>query len=125
MDVESADGLGVTGTIVASVFAGLLGLGVGTITTFTHRQYPPFGLIVGLTVIAALIVGFRLVFQSRIVAGAAALGVLLAIAILALPGAGGSVVVADGVLGYVWVIGTPLIAATALVWPQKRRPVTE
>ena len=120
-DAHDADRLGLTATIIASVFAVLIGAGVGVITTFTHRQLPPLGLIAGLLIVGALIAGFRLVFGSRIIAGAAGLGVLVAVAVLALPGAGGSVVVADGVLGYVWVLGTPLIAVAVLAWPGIRR----
>ena len=117
--------MGLTATIIASAFAAVIGAGVGVITTFTHRQLPPIGIIAGLAIVAALIAGFRLVFDSRIIAGAAALGVLFAIAALALPGAGGSVVVADGVLGYVWVLGAPLIAVAVLLWPGSRRRTSE
>jgi N-acetyl-1-D-myo-inositol-2-amino-2-deoxy-alpha-D-glucopyranoside deacetylase len=117
-DSRDADRLGLTATIIASVFAAVIGVGVGIITTFTHRLLPPLGLIVGLLIVGALVAGFRLVFDSRIIAGAAALGILVAVAVLALPGAGGSVVVSDGILGYIWVLGTPLIAATVVVWPR-------
>ncbi len=125
MDAAESDRLGVAATIIASVFAALIGIGVGLITTFTHRQLPPIGIIAGLVIVAALIAGFRLVFDSRIIAGAAALGVLSAIAVLAIPGAGGSVVVSDGILGYIWVLGTPLIAAVVLVWPRIGRRTSE
>jgi hypothetical protein len=124
-DVQDADGLGLGTTIIASVFAAIIGAGVGIITTFTHRQLPPLGLIAGLLIIGALVAGFRLAFDSRIIAGSAALGVLAAVAVLALPGAGGSVVVADGILGYVWVLGTPLLAATMVLWPGFRRRASE
>jgi hypothetical protein len=124
-DSRGEDGLGLTATIIASVFAAVIGAGVGIITTFTHRLLPPLGLILGLLIVGALIAGFRLVFDSRIIAGAAALGVLGAVAVLALPGAGGSVIVSDGILGYIWVLGTPLIAATVVVWPGFRRRATE
>jgi hypothetical protein len=119
------DRLGLTATIIASVFAAIIGFGVGIITTFTHRQLPPLGIIAGLVIVGALIAGFRLVFGSRIIAGAAAVGVLVAIAVLALPGVGGSVVVADGILGYLWVIGTPLIAVAVLAWPGIRPRASE
>jgi N-acetyl-1-D-myo-inositol-2-amino-2-deoxy-alpha-D-glucopyranoside deacetylase len=109
---------GLGSTVIACVFAALLGAAVGMITTFTHRQLPPWGAIAGLLIIGALVMGFRLVFDSRIVAGAAALGVLAAIAVLALPGAGGSVVVADGWLGYLWVFGAPAVVLVALAWPR-------
>jgi hypothetical protein len=111
--------------VIACTFAALLGAAVGTITTFTHRQLPPWGAIAGLLIIGALVAGFRLVFDSRIVAGAAAVGVLVSIAVLALPGAGGSVVVADGWLGYLWVLGAPIMALVVLAWPRMRRAPNE
>ncbi len=119
------EGLGTGGTIIASVFAFLLGAGTGIITTFTHRQFPPFGIILGILVITALLVGFRLVFGSRIIAAAAALGVVGAIAVLALPTASGSVVITDGTLGYIWVIVPTLIGAAVVAWPQARVHATE
>ena len=124
-DTHDTERLGLSATIIASAFAAVIGAGVGVITTFTHRQLPPLGLIAGLLIIAALVAGFRLAFDSRIIAGAAGLGVLAAVAVLALPGAGGSVVVADGALGYVWVLGVPLIVATVVAWPGFRRRATE
>jgi N-acetyl-1-D-myo-inositol-2-amino-2-deoxy-alpha-D-glucopyranoside deacetylase len=124
-EAPDEDRLGLTATIIASTFAAVIGLGVGLITTFTHRLLPPVGLIAGLLIVGALVAGFRLVFDSRIVAAAAALGVLVAVAILALPGAGGSVVVADGIIGYVWVLGTPLIAAAVVLWPGIRPRANE
>ena len=124
-DTHDTERLGLSATIIASAFAAVIGAGVGVITTFTHRQLPPLGLIAGLLIVAALVAGFRLAFDSRIIAGAAGLGVLAAVAVLALPGAGGSVVVADGALGYVWVLGVPLIVATVVAWPGFRRRATE
>lgn len=119
------DRLSVPATAVASGFAALIAAGVGVITTFTHRQFPPLGLIAGLLIVGALVAGFRLVFDSRIVAGAAAFGVVAAIAVLALPGAGGSVVVTDSPLGYAWILGPPLISVVVLAWPRMGRRATE
>ena len=125
MSSDSAEQLTVTATAIASGFAAIIGAGVGVITTFTHRQFPPIGLIAGLLIVGALVTGFRLVFDSRIVAGAAAFGIVGAIAVLALPGAGGSVVVTDSALGYAWVLGPPVIAIAVLAWPRIRRQPTE
>jgi N-acetyl-1-D-myo-inositol-2-amino-2-deoxy-alpha-D-glucopyranoside deacetylase len=126
MESESGtERLGLWSGLIACVFAALIGAAVGTITTFTHRQLPPWGAIAGLLIIGALIAGFRLVFDSRLVAGAAAAGVLAAVAVLALPGAGGSVVVTDSWLGYLWVLGTPVVALVAVLWPRIRRASNE
>ncbi len=116
-----AEPLGIGATVLSSVFAILVGIVVGTITTFTHRQFAPWGLVAGLVVVVALVLGFRLVFESRIVGAAAAVGVVAASATLALPGAGGSVLVLNDLLGWIWAIGPALLAAIAVAWPRPRR----
>jgi N-acetyl-1-D-myo-inositol-2-amino-2-deoxy-alpha-D-glucopyranoside deacetylase len=107
-------------TVVASVFAFAIGVAVGFITTFTYRQLPPVGLIAGLVVILALVTGFRLVFGSRVIAAAAAAGAVAAIALLMLPGAGGTAFVIADALGYVWAAGPALLCAAAVAWPRPR-----
>jgi N-acetyl-1-D-myo-inositol-2-amino-2-deoxy-alpha-D-glucopyranoside deacetylase len=104
----------------ASVFALVIGGAAGFITTFTHHQYVPWGLIGGLLVIAGLITGFRLVFDSRIIAGAGALGALAGIGLLALPGIGGSVLVVDDPLGWIWAVAPAALAVTVVAWPRRR-----
>jgi hypothetical protein len=114
--------LGAGATLLSSVFAALVGIVVGLITTFTHSQFAPWGLVAGLAIVAALIGGFRLVFGSRVVGAAAALGVLGAAAALALPGAGGTVLTLDGITGWVWALGPAVIALIVLLLPRRRRP---
>ncbi|MEP6842480.1 MAG: hypothetical protein ABJA11_03095 [Pseudolysinimonas sp.] len=113
--------LGAGATVLSSVFAILVGVVVGVITTFTHAQLAPWGLIVGLIIVVALVGGFRLVFDSRVVGGAAALGVIGASVALALPGAGGTALALDGLLGYVWAFGPAVIALIVLVLPRRAR----
>jgi N-acetyl-1-D-myo-inositol-2-amino-2-deoxy-alpha-D-glucopyranoside deacetylase len=103
--------------VLASIFALVIGFAAGFITTFTHRGLPPWGLVAGLAVILALVLGFRLVFASRIIGAAAAVGAIGATALLMLPGAGGTAFVIDDPLGYAWAIGPSVLAAVALVWP--------
>lgn len=103
--------------VLASIFALAIGVAVGFITTFTHRGLPPWGLVAGLAVILALVLGFRLVFASRIIGAAAAIGAIGATALLMLPGAGGTAFVIDDPIGYAWAIGPSVLAVIALVWP--------
>ena len=102
---------------LASLFAVVIGFAVGFITTFTHRGLPPWGLVAGLAIILALIAGFRLVFASRIIGAASAIGVIGATALLMLPGAGGTVFVVDDPIGYVWAIAPTVLAVLALAVP--------
>ncbi|MES1169570.1 MAG: hypothetical protein ABUL47_02660 [Leifsonia sp.] len=113
--------LGAGATLLSSVFAVLVGIVVGVITTFTHSLLAPWGLIAGLAIVAALIGGFRLVFGSRVVGAAAALGILGAAAALALPGAGGTVLTLDGITGWAWALGPAAIAVIVLLLPRGRR----
>ena len=109
-------------TALASVFGIVIGGAVGLVTTFTHHQFAPWGLIRGLLVVGALIAGFRLIFASRVIAAASALGVLGATAALVLiPGAGGTALVVDDVIGWIWAIAPTVIAVAVVVWPARRR----
>jgi N-acetyl-1-D-myo-inositol-2-amino-2-deoxy-alpha-D-glucopyranoside deacetylase len=112
--------LGPGATLLSSLFAVLVGLIVGVITTFTHAQFLPWGLIAGLLVVVALVLGFRLVFDSRVVGAAAGLGVVAASAALALPGAGGTVLVLSSPAGWIWALGPAILSAVALLWPRPR-----
>jgi hypothetical protein len=112
---SEAEPLGVGGTALSSIFGLLVGIVVGVITTFTHALLAPWGLIAGLAIVAALVGGFRLVFASRVVGAAAAVGVIGASAVLALPGAGGTALALDGPLGYLWAFGPAVIAAIVLL----------
>ena len=112
--------LGVGATLLSSVFALLVGGVVGVITTFTHRQFLPWGLIAGLVIVLALVIGFRLVFGSRVVGGAAAIGVIAAGAVLTLPGAGGAVLVINDLPGWSWALGPAILSAIAIAWPRPR-----
>jgi hypothetical protein len=114
------DRAGALTVALASVFALAIGVAVGFVTTFTHHQYVPWGLVAGLIVIVALVVGFRLVFDSRVIAAAAGVGVLASLGLLTMPGVGGSVLVFDDPIGYIWAIAPPLLIAAAVAWPRPR-----
>ena len=108
------------GRIGIAVVAVAVGAMVGVVTTFAHRQLPPWGLLGGLLIIAALLVGARLAFGGRLVAGAAAVGVVGAVLVLTLQSTGGAVLVADDPLGTAWTLGVAIIAVVALAWPRPR-----
>jgi N-acetyl-1-D-myo-inositol-2-amino-2-deoxy-alpha-D-glucopyranoside deacetylase len=116
---RDADRMGVGAAVVSCVFAFVIGGIAGLLTTFAHAQLAPWGLVAGFAVAAALVAGFRLVFASRLVGGAAAIGFLVAGALLAVPGAGAPVLRFDGPIGWLWAIVPVLIALAALVppWP--------
>lgn len=110
------------------MLAFLLGAGTGFVLTFAHRQFPvevlgftlPLGLLGALTIVAALVTGFRLAFGDRWVALAAGAGVVLGAAVLSLPGAGGSLVVLGDAQGITWTFGPALLTLLVVAWPASR-----
>lgn len=103
--------------VLASLFAFVIGVAIGFVTTFTHRELPPWGLVAGLAIVAAAVLGFRLVFSSRIIGAAAAIGAIGSTALLTLPGAGGTAFAPSDPIGYTWAIAPSVLALVALVWP--------
>ena len=125
-DVHADRGTGTGALVLSCLFALVVGAIAGLITTFAHAQLAPWGIVGGLAIAAAIVLGFRLVFGSRLVGAAAAIGFVAGAVALAFPGAGAPVLVLDGPLGWVWTIGAPAIAVAALVqpwpdgWPGRR-----
>lgn len=119
---------GLATRIVTGILALILGVFVGATLTVAHQAVVtiagvrvPWGIIAAIVITTALVVGLRIVFETRIVAGIASLGLLGASAFLALQSSGGSILVPDNVAGYVWTFAPVLIAGLALAWPQVRR----
>ncbi len=114
------------------LLAALIGLVYGAVATIGHRQsfelggvVVPWGVVAGLLGVAALLLGIRLVAGGRWAAAAAGVGVIAIVALLSLPGPGGSVLIASGLVGTVWSVGPALIAVLIIAWPslpQRRRP---
>lgn len=122
---------GILSRIAEGVAAFALGVAVGGIGTFAHQLvwnelgFPlPIGLIAGLVAVALLLTGIRIALESRLLAALAALGIVVVIGILALPGVNGSVLLPDNLGGVVWAVGPTLIGAVVLGWPRlgKLRP---
>lgn len=115
--------------LLGYLLAGLIGCVFGTVGTVAHRievvagGVPiPIGLVLGLAMVTALLLGFRLVLRDRYCAASAAVGLLFAIAALTLPGAGGSVLFPDSILSLLWTILPTLVAVTVLAWPRLPKP---
>lgn len=96
-----------------------LGLWVGALFTLAHRD--PVLLAVGLVAVAALLGGLRLGSTRRVPAIGGAVGIVVAIGVLAQRGPGGSIVVQNDTVGWVWQLGAVLVAAVVLAWPRIAR----
>ncbi|WP_127793894.1 histidinol dehydrogenase [Agromyces sp. LHK192] len=112
------------GGVVAAIVGLAVGLLYGAIGTIGHRHHwrfdevvIPWGLVLALAGVAALLIGIRLLYPGRLIAGAAALGVIVSVAVLSLPGVGGSVLVPATIEGTIWTIAPAVIGVLVVAWP--------
>ncbi|MBC7589929.1 MAG: PIG-L family deacetylase [Salinibacterium sp.] len=115
--------------VAALVVATLLGAFTGVTLTAAHQAAVaigsvtiPWGIIAAVAITAAILIGMRVVFETRLVAGCAAVGLLGASALLAIQTSGGSVLVPANTAGYTWTFVPVVIAAIVLAWPRFTRP---
>jgi N-acetyl-1-D-myo-inositol-2-amino-2-deoxy-alpha-D-glucopyranoside deacetylase len=116
---------GIVGQIVTCLIAAVLGVFAGIILTVSHQAtvqvgdaVVPWGIITAIILTGMLLAGLRLVFGTRVVPAAAAVGLLAAATLLALPSAGGSILVPDTVTGYIWTFSPVIITSLVLAWPR-------
>jgi hypothetical protein len=116
--------------LVGYLLALVVGAAYGAIGTVAHVNSisvfgvsVPLGLMIAVIGAGALLIGLRLVFDDRIAALCAAVGMVGMIALFTLPSAGGTVLI-PGIVGVVWTLTTVLIATLVAVWPKlpPRRP---
>lgn len=106
-------------------YAFLVGIVYGAVATIGHRSTLrigevaiPWGIAAALIGVLALLLGLRLVAGGRLAATGAAVGVVGTVALLTLPGPGGSVLVAGDVTGTIWAVAPALIAVLVVAWPR-------
>ncbi|QTX04255.1 hypothetical protein [Agromyces archimandritae] len=111
--------------IGGAVLAFVVGVVAGLILTVGHHHVwriggaeLPWGLVLALAGVACLVAGLRLLAADRWPAIAAAIGIVGTVAVLTLPGPGGSVLVPGGIPGIVWAIGPALVSVVVLAWPR-------
>ncbi len=117
----------VTAKVIGAVLALLLGAFVGAIATVSHSSVLgvgatplPIGLLVSILLVTGLLAGLRIVFGTRVLAAAAAVGVVGIAALMATEGPGGSVIVANNLVGTIWAFAPVVVAAVVLGWPDLR-----
>jgi len=111
--------------VAALVLAGVAGAGVAAIGTVGHRVTTTVagqplwtGLVLSVAAVVLLVVGFRLVFGSRRVVAATAVGAYAVIALFSFPSAGGSVLVPADARGLLWTFGPAVALGLVLAWPR-------
>ncbi|GAB3613882.1 hypothetical protein [Humibacter ginsengisoli] len=116
---------------LTAVILGIVGLVFGMLGTVVHSStlgswQVPWGIVVALLALACLLAGIRLLSDGRLYTACAALGALVAIALLSQRSFGGSVLITNSVPGWIWMAGAVVIALLAVAWPgaPKGRPAT-
>lgn len=106
-------------------YALLVGIVYGAVATIGHRSTLrigdiaiPWGIVAALIGVFALLLGLRLVAGGRLAATGAAVGIVGTVALLTLPGLGGSVLIAGDVIGTIWSVAPALIAVLVVAWPR-------
>jgi N-acetyl-1-D-myo-inositol-2-amino-2-deoxy-alpha-D-glucopyranoside deacetylase len=112
---------GLPGKVVAYVLALVVGGLFGAIGTVAHQDGAgsfPYGVVLALALVAAAMIGFRILFDSRMVGLVVAIGITVVDLTLSLTSRGGSVLIPGNLIGYAWIGGSILIAAFVLLWPK-------
>lgn len=118
--------------VFSCVLAVIVGAVFGAVGTVQHQAtlnlgqlQLPLGLVLSLTGVLGLLLGFRLLFTDRLVVLFAAIGVVAVVALFSVPSPGGSVLIPQGLPGLLWTIGPVLIGTIVVAWPRlPERPGT-
>ena len=112
---------------IGAVIAAACGAAIGVLFTVAHRATAsvwgfdlPYGLVLGIVAVVALLAAMRLLWEGRIPAIGAGAGVLAGIAAFAFRGAGGGVLIADDALGWTWLVVPAAAVVAAILWPRHR-----
>ncbi|EAR24570.1 hypothetical protein A20C1_13102 [marine actinobacterium PHSC20C1] len=114
--------------VVLALVSIIIGALVGLVLTAVHQSTltiagvrVPWGIIASVALTTALILGLRLIYDSRVAPGFASLGVLLMSALLANTAPGGTVLIPGNVTGYIWTFAPVLIVLLVVGWPRVNR----
>jgi hypothetical protein len=81
----------------------------------------PWGLVAALLTVSAYVLGLRLVSDTRTLSLCGAIGVVVVIMLLSLPGPGGGVIVPGNLYGTLWAAVPSLIFVVIIAFPSPRR----
>lgn len=105
-------------TWIVAFGVGALYGAAGTVSHAYRIAGIPVGLILSMIASAAVILAVRLLIGDRWSALATGAGAMLVTLVLSGPGAGGSVIVPESVLGIVWTLWLPIVTIVAVAWPE-------
>jgi N-acetyl-1-D-myo-inositol-2-amino-2-deoxy-alpha-D-glucopyranoside deacetylase len=107
----------------------IVGAAVGLLGAFKHQVGIsaatgagfPLGLILSLAMVAVVLAAFRVAFDTRLYAVAAAAGIIVMVVILSGTGPGGSTVTIANYAGFLWSVAPAVLAAVVIGTPRIRR----
>lgn len=112
---------------IAAVLGGVIGVALASLLTVYNQFTLPIagqdiwvGAIAATLIVAAILVGFRLAFDTRIVPAFAAIGVVAVVGLFALPAARGSQLILQTGPGLLWEFAPIVLAILVLAWPRAR-----
>ena len=122
---RTSDGPGFASRLPGAILALIVGAIYGTVGTVAHQNVVrvgdaelPVGLVLALIGTLGLLLGFRLLFEDRLVVLCAAVALVGMIALFSIASAGGSVLIPEGVAGLVWTVVPVLVATVVVAWPR-------
>lgn len=106
-------------TWLVCALVGFVYAAAGTISHSFRSAGLPVGLVIAMVGVAGMFIAVRILLQDRWAALAAALGAMASTLMLSGEGPGGSVLVTQSILGVVWTLWVPLVAAVVVAWPDQ------
>jgi len=110
-----------------TVLAGVIGVAFGGLLSVYNQSTAVIGgnpvwvgAIAAIAITAALLTGIRLAFDSRVVAGFSAVGLVVIVGVFSVLGLGGSEIIPANGPGILWEIAPTIVAVIVLVWPRSR-----
>jgi N-acetyl-1-D-myo-inositol-2-amino-2-deoxy-alpha-D-glucopyranoside deacetylase len=117
-----------SGKIALSAMGAVIGAGAaGVISVYNQATAKIFGVdvwsgtIIGILLTAALLLGFRLAFGTRVVAFWCALAMVVVVGLFSVQSAGGTVLIPLTASGIVWAVAPLLVGLLVLLWPIRIR----
>ncbi|MBU4214404.1 MAG: hypothetical protein L6367_09270 [Cellulomonas sp.] len=107
------------GWVLSALGAAVAGVLVGVLGTIAHRGHQPWGLVAGLALVASAGVLAR-AWRGWPALGGYVVGLLIMVQVLARSGPGGDVLIPAGAaIGWVWMIGSGVLALGVAAVPRR------
>ncbi|MFC4223356.1 hypothetical protein [Lysinibacter cavernae] len=107
-------------TVMLGVLLGILTTVQHQVTTVIGEVRLPTGVVLGLVAFGSVALLSRMLNPGIARAVQLCAGVMIAVALFSSVSLGGSVLIPNNPVGWVWLIGTLVVSACAVLWPRRR-----